>query len=652
RAYVDWKYCLMSGLLMHLLAVPSPAQRKGYKYSVKNKQAISHFEKALNYYEYKRDEAALKELNRALDISNKFIEAFMLKADIMSSKGDFEACVENYEKAIALDKDFFQNNYFNLAKAQLELGRYDDAGVNLAYFLRYEGLKPGLRDKAEKLKANADFGAEAMKHPVEFEPINMGENINSPDEEYWPAMTADRQIFVFTRREPESKYIQNRQVRYWEDFYMARKQSEGNWSRAVNLGSPINTKNNEGALFLSPDGKLAFFVACHRSDGKGSCDIYMAKRKGELWGSPVNLGYPVNSSAWESSPSFSSDGKTLYFTSNRGGGKGKKDIWISELQKNGKWSKPVNLEINTKGNEMSPFIHPDNRTLYFTSDGYPGMGKLDLFVSRRQEDGSWGAPVNLGYPINTFNDEIGLFLDASGKLAYIASARNGGYGKLDIYSFEMYEAARPAPVTYAHGRVYDAYTMEPLETSFELTDLQSGTTVISSTSDPVNGSFLVCLPAGKEYGLSVSADGYLFYSEHFSMTDSRSAEIPYELNVPMQPIRKGMHIVLKNVFFETGKYDLRPESTAELEKLLSFLRGNPNIKIEISGHTDDVGSRSSNQVLSENRARAVYDYLVQRGIAGERLTYAGYADTLPIDSNDNPEGRAANRRTEFKITGN
>jgi len=521
------------------------AQPKGYKYSIRNKQAISHFEKALKYYEYKRDEPALKELNKALGISDKFIEAFILKADIMADRSDFNACIINYQRAINIDKDFFPNNYYNLAKAQLELGLYSEARDNLAIFLSYKGLSPAIKKIAVKLKEIADFGTEALKHPVSFKPVNMGENINSPYEEYWPAMTADRKVFVFTRREPLNKYVQNSQTELWEDFYMSLQQKDGSWSKALNIGKPLNTEKNEGALFLSPDGKLAFFIACHRPDGKGSCDIYMAKRHGNLWKDPVNLGFPVNTSAWESSPSFSSDGKTLYFTSNMGGGKGKKDIWTSELQKDGKWSKPVNLNINTEENEMSPFIHPDNQTLYFASDGYPGMGRLDLFLTRREPDGSWGKPVNLGYPINTFNDENGLFLDASGKLAYIASARHGGFGKLDIYSFEMDEKLRPNPVTYAHGLVYDRFSKKPVEASFELIDLENNKTVISSISDPDNGSFLVCLPTGKDYGLNVSADGYLFFSDHFSMLDSRSAEIPYELNVPLQPIKEGMSIVLQ-----------------------------------------------------------------------------------------------------------
>jgi outer membrane protein OmpA-like peptidoglycan-associated protein len=308
--------------------------------------------------------------------------------------------------------------------------------------------------------------------------------------------------------------------------------------------------------------------------------------------------------------------------------------------------------INTPGREETPFIAADNETFYFCSDGHPGMGGTDIFISRRLPNGRWGIPKNLGYPINTNQDETGLIVNPDGKTAYFASDRKGGYGGLDLYQFTLYDSIRPVTVTYMKGIVEDAKTHQPLSASFNLTDLQTGRTIMRSSSAKEDGSFLVCLPVNKNIALNVSKNGYLFYSENFSLQDMPADAIhPFLKNIPLQPIDTGAIIVLKNIFFETNKYDLKKESQVELDKLVMFLKNNPAIKVEISGHTDNVGTHTSNQVLSENRAKSVTDYLIAHTIPAERLTSRGYAETHPIATNDTPEGRSQNRRTEMKITG-
>ncbi|MGE5425237.1 MAG: OmpA family protein, partial [Syntrophothermus sp.] len=435
-----------------------------------------------------------------------------------------------------------------------------------------------------------------------------------------------------------------------EDFYLSLK-CDTTWCKAKNLGGPINTSGNEGAIFISPDGTYLFFAACNREDGFGSCDIYGARKEGDHWSIPQNLGPVVNTPSWDSQPSFSSDGKTLYFASKRPGGKGSSDIWKTELQPDGSWTPPVNLgdSINTNLEEMAPFIHPDDQTLYFSSKGHQGLGGMDLFYSRKDVNGNWGKPKNLGYPINSYSDEITLVVKPSGDIAYISSDKLGGKGKQDIYSFPLYQEAQPHQATYFKGVVFDKKTKERLQAVFELIDIASGKTVTKSVSDPMTGEFLLSLPTGRDYALNVSKPDYLFYSDNFSLSGYNSQAKPYIRDIPLQRIQVGEKVVLRNIFFDTDKFTLKTESVIELDKLVTLLKANPALKIEISGHTDNQGGAGYNLTLSKNRAKAVYDYLISKGINTERLTYQGYGMTQPVDVNTTEEGRANNRRTEFKV---
>lgn len=415
----------------------------------------------------------------------------------------------------------------------------------------------------------------------------------------------------------------------------------------------MNTDCNEGAANLSPDGRYLFFAATTKiNEREGSMDIYYSERKGNTWSEPHPLPSPVNTAAFESQPSFSSDGKTLYFTSTRGGGKGGNDIWRTTYNPDGTWTAPENLsDINTIGNEISPFIHPDNQTLYFASDGRYGVGGHDFYYSRIDANGDFSAPKNLGYPINTPYDERSLLISADGSRGYFASKNiEGGMGEFDLYYFDLYEEAQPVYTTYLKGHIYDDKTKLPLNASFELIDVETGQLIISSFSDEKTGDFLVPIPENRRYALNVSKEGYLFHTESFDMKLEDKKQ-PYLIDIGLKQIEIGSIIVLHNIFFDTDKYDLKPESYAELKKLIDLLNKNPKMTIEISGHTDNQGGKSHNQTLSENRARAVYDYLITNGILKARLTYKGYGDTQPIADNTTEEGRAKNRRTEFKVTG-
>lgn len=616
-------------------------------YTTKKKSAISRYEEGLKAYRMMNFDYAKVMLRQAIEKDEQFLEPNLLMAEIYMELQEFDTALIYYNKILHLNPNYKPLLFMNVAEVQLHLAEYEDAKINLAKFVeKYEGVPEPLQPKYNLLKATADFGANALKNPVPFEPINLGKNVNNQFDVYHPSITVDGNMIVYTRKEPVGR-TGNGKLVFKEDLYYSKKEGD-QWGRAVNFREPINTLNfNEGSSSISHDGKLLFFTACNREGGYGSCDIYMSKVEGVRWSSPQNMGKVINTSAWESHPSLSPDGRTLYFTSNRKGGKGGADIWSSTLDSNGKWQKAVNLSINTSHSDMTPYIHADGKTFYFSSQGYPGMGAHDIFYTRIDEEGAFTKPQNLGYPINSSLDEFGMIADPEGRMAYYASEMKGGNGKLDLYKFELPSDARAIPTQSIHGMVYDRDTKRKLVGKVELLDLQTGKLVASTNSDKFSGRFLVALPSERDYALNVSRDGYLFYSENFSLKGKQAEEV--ELLVPLVPIKVGEKVVLKNVFFETSKFDLRKESEVELNKLVTMLLNSPGLKIEIGGHTDNVGDAQKNRVLSENRANAVKGYLVSKGITPDRLMAKGYGSSNPIADNSTEEGRAQNRRTEFKV---
>ncbi|MBE0649096.1 MAG: PD40 domain-containing protein [Bacteroidales bacterium] len=621
--------------------------------STTSRKAQKLFLQANERYQLREYKQALELVNKAIEEDGNFAEAYGLKGDMAAEQRDIEGAIANYDKAVTLLPDMDYSLYVVLGNLKLITGRYAEAKRDYEKYLSYNKGPTNRRWQTEENILRCDYGLQMMTHPVAFEPKNLGDSINTIHDEYINALSSDKQTLFFTRRLPTGMIVPNGSDAIEEDFYRSFLIEDTTWLKAQNLGPPINTRGNEGAISISPDGQLLFFAACQRPDGFGSCDIYWSWKMGDRWSIPRNLGPTVNSETWDSQPSFSSDGRTLYFASKRGGGKGSSDIWKSELLPNGDWTHPVNLgdSVNTPKEEQNPFIHSDDQTLYFASNGHQGMGGLDLFYTRKELDGSWGKPVNLGFPINTYADEITLIVNSSGNVAYISSDKFGGKGRQDIYSFPLYEEARPNPVTYMKGIVYDKETGNRLQAHFELSDLLRNQIAVQATSDPIDGSFLVCLPTDRNYALNVSREGYLFYSDNFSLSGIREQAKPFLKNIPLQPIKVGETVVLRNIFFDTDKFELKPESFSELEKLLGLLRNNPSLKIEISGHTDIRGSEEHNLELSKNRAKAVVDYLVGHGIVQNRMTYAGFGFSKPIDTNDTDQGRANNRRTEFRIVG-
>jgi len=622
----------------------------GQYYSSDSKRAIKRFEEARSCLE-KRDETCVEEsLLKAIKADKQFIEAYQMLAQLCYEQGRLTEAISYYAQTLEIDPEGNPEAYRLLAGLKLMAADYAGA-LQLAE--QYLAFPPG---KVKNLAAGVSiresclFALNAISNPVPFKPENLGPAVNSEYSEYWPALSVDEQMLMFTVMLPGKAQSGEDPLYLHEDFFYSTKQ-EGSWEPRKNAGLPLNTPDNEGAQSLTADGRMLWFTACNRQSGEGMCDLYYSTWEGDRWSSPKNAGNVINSRYSEKHPAISADGRILYFTSNRPGGLGSYDIWMSE-KTGDTWSEPVNLgdSVNTPGLEQSPFIHPDQQSLYFSSTGWPGMGQGDLFLTRLNRNSGWTIPENLGYPINTQNDDIGLSLNARGDRAYFASNRGEGLDT-DIYSFEMPVELRPVPVSYMTGRVYDSRNMRGISAVLQLIDLETEEAVMELESYAGEGDYLISLPTDRDYALNVSADGYLFYSDHFTFTGIHTQAKPLQRDVPLQPVRVGSVVVLHNIFYATDSFVLEPASRVELNRVYDFLLLNPTIGVEISGFTDNTGSPEHNQLLSQRRAQSVVEYLVNRGIGNKRLKAAGYGEMKPLDDNDTEEGRALNRRTELKILG-
>jgi outer membrane protein OmpA-like peptidoglycan-associated protein len=623
---------------------------KAQNYSTNDRKAIELFEKALEYYNQGQLETALAIVQKVHERDKNFIEPYLLKADIYHEQNKYLDEIGTLKKVIEINPSFNEKIFLMLGKAEYKTGNYPDAVEHFNHFIEVGQVHNEIAEAKNWLR-KAEFAAYAIEHPVPFDPVLLSTNINSPYKDYWPSLTIDEQELYYTVQLPTNQRSPYGDMVYQEDLFVSKKGTDGKWQASKNIGPPINTDDNEGSQSISANGQFLFYVACNRKVDFGSCDIYYSEKAGNGWTKPKNIGQPINSTYWESTPSASADGRMLFFSSGiRPDSKGGKDIYVSYKRDDGSWTTPQNLgdSINSKGNEYAPFIHPDGKTLYFSSDGWTGMGGQDIFFSRMKDDSTWTTPKNLGYPINTSFDDFGLIVNGSGQYAFFSSNRKGSQD-WDLYTFELYPEAQPNPVTYVKGKVFDIKTKEPLLATVEIIDLEKDQTIYKAPTIMPQGTYIACIPLKSNYAMNVSAQGYLFYSENFTLEKVKKVDKSYIIDVPLQPIEPGSVVVLKNIFYETDKFQLKKESEIELKKLINLLQKNPGLCIEISGHTDNVGGLEHNKSLSTNRAKTVYEYLIQHGIKAERLKYAGYAYSKPLADNNTAEGRALNRRTEFKV---
>lgn len=644
--------------------------------------------------------------------SGQNIKKSLRKGDDLMEQGQFRAAIEFYQEVLGVDPNHPEANY-KIGKAYLNtiqktkslpylekaLTTYASIAPDVKYLLarsyhynhkleeakKYYTLylnevdkkNTELVKKVQKKIEECEYGIEYMKNPVKAKIENLGPVVNSKRSDFAPVITADESILVFTSRRPGSTGgLLDEKNEFYEDIYISYRKN-GVWTEPKNIGKPINTDYHDASIAISPDGSQIFV---YKDQNNG--DILMSKFEQGKWSKPIDLGKNVNTKYAETSVSMTADGKTIYFTSNREGGLGGFDIYMSKMDKKGKWGEAVNLgpTINTPFEEEAPFIHPDGRTLYFSSTGHSGMGGYDIFKSTMKSDGSWSEPENIGYPINTADDDIYFVLSADNKHGYYASEREGGVGEKDLYIISMPEPEKLAevtskettllktettkkkiapiakvesfnPITILKGTVKDAITKDPIEANLLIIDNQKNELISEIKSNSETGAFLIILPSGKNYGISIEKADYLFHSENFDIPASTNYQEVYK-EIELKKVAIGSKIILKNIFYDFAKATLRPESTAELDRLYQLLVDLPNLKIEISGHTDNKGSAELNKELSLARAKSVVDYLVKKGIKESRLKYAGYGFDRPIATNETEEGRQLNRRTEFEIIGN
>lgn len=514
-----------------------------------------------------------------------------------------------------------------------------------------------MNDKAQLTEASRAIemcktGKRLMANPVKGKIENLGANVNSIYADYSPVLTADQNTLFFTSRRPESTGgLKDDEGNYFEDIYSSTREKNG-WSKAVNIGPPINTPGNEASVGISPDGQTILIY----KDDNGDGNIYTTTLDGDTWSTPVKLNENINTKYWEPSAFISADGNTLYFTSDRPGGYGGRDLYTSKRTPLGDWGKAVNMgpTINTPYDEDAPFIHPDGVTLTFSSNGHNTMGGFDIFSCLLSEDGVWSEPMNVGYPINTPDDDIFYVLSPDSRKAYFSSFREGGLGEKDNYMMTFFDK-KETPLTLMKGTVVDETGKPAKKVTITVTDNETGTVVAIYHTNAKTGQFLYVLTPGRNYNITYQADGHLFYSENMEIPRQSSY---YEISraVSMTPIVVGSKIVLNNIFFDFDKSTLRTLSDVELGNLIKLMKNNPNLKVEIAGHTDSKGTDSYNQTLSEQRAGAVVSYLVAHGIDASRMKARGYGKTMPIAQNtqtngkDDPAGRQMNRRVEFEIT--
>jgi outer membrane protein OmpA-like peptidoglycan-associated protein len=618
----------------------------------KAKKAKEFLDAAMNHFNLGERDKALQMVNKSIATNPMVADAYSLQAMLYDDKGDTTSARKSYENCIAV-APLYRPSYYYFAEYQFRkkqfgqalalLDSFDVLPKKVGYVESKHKASPKLMEKALRLRGIVISAQEDQLIGVSIKLENAGNVINTSLNEYWPGMPFNGKTFVFTRLMPSPTGLQ-------EDFYYSEikqngVQGTGGFVEAKPVPGNINTPNNEGTLSISADGKSLYYSRCNQPGDSGSCDIYVSTLTDRGWEYGSNVGAPINSKSWESQPSVSGDGHTLVFSSNRYGGYGGKDLWMSTL-KNGVWSKPINLgaSINTVGNEESPFLHYDGQTLYFSSTGLPGYGGIDMFMSRQQPNGGWSTPINLGNIINSQDDDFGMYIDPWGKGGFIQSDRKGGFGGLDIYRFNLPEKFKPKAVTYVQGRVIDKSTRKPVRGLVELVDLSINKVVFSDSIE----SFFIPLHAGGNYAMHVRAQGYKFDSRNFQPKDT-GLKNPFVIISELEPFKENDIIVLKNIFFDTDKFELKSESISEIQVLEGILKSNPTMVLEVRGHTDNQGNEAHNMELSKNRATALVQALVARGISEKRFVAKGFGASLPMADNSTELGRAMNRRTEIKV---
>jgi len=639
---MNTKGILLGLMIIWIVSFPSTAQPQ---LSTKNKKAIELYVEADNYRVRGQFNQAISLLQQAIEKDKGFSEAYFRLGVTYKMMRDLDRSTKSYEAGLYLtiDQKKQKGYFFELGDNYLQVGNYEKARDFLSRYLDSEILNKPKMDQASLWKRTADYAIKNKRNGSGFVPRPLSDTVNCFPMQYFPVLTADEQELIFTRRLGAGNEDD-------EDLVITRKDSAGHWTKPESISPNVNSGYNEGTCTISADGRQLIFTSCLGRKGFGNCDLFQSLRVGTTWSMPLNMGPQINSPAWESQPALSADGRVLYFLSDRKGGLGSRDIYVSYQIEPNKWTKAENLgpKINTPYDEISPFIHVNGRTLFFAANGRLGFGGYDLFRSEK-ENGEWQEPVNFGYPVNNHEDQFSLFITADGKRGYYSHEE----GSMNT-SGKIYEISVPEDLqikfrsNYVKGKVKDKKTGQPLNARIELYDVAKNELVSFVNSDSVTGEYLMVLTQGSEYGIFVSKMEYVFQSLNFNYESEINIE-PVEVNVFLDKVTVGAISVLKNIFFEFDRFDLQDKSITELENMVRFLTDNPNVKVEIGGHTDNDGSPAYNIKLSQNRAQSVATYLIQNGIDQKRISQKGYGADRPMKPNDSEENKQDNRRIEFKI---
>ena len=648
------KLLLGSGLFICLAATPLLAQQAPA--AITDGKARSLYDKAQTlYYRDRQPQQALLVWQQLTDKYPDYGDPFLRKGSIMLTLGDHPNALQAYKLGLSKlpVEPARAGDYLVLGKLAAEVGDY--ATMRLAY-TNYLSINPTSKSQVALVQLqlqNCDFAAEAMAHPTGAAPERLVAPLNQFRNQYFPVLTADNKSLIFTvQRSPEKVGQEN------EDVFISAVAADGTFGAPQSISPVINSRENEGTATISGDGNTLVFTSCGRAGGVGSCDLYISRRRGSQWTAPRNLGLLVNSKAWDSQPSLSADGRTLYFSSQRGGGLGGYDIYVTTVGPDGSWGQARNLgaPINTAGDDLAPFIHASGTTLYYATNGLVGLGSSDIFRAELDAKGQWGTPRNLGYPLNTFANEASLFISSDNKRLYCTRSeppRSGdAAGMLPpilLYGSEVPASARARETsTYAQGRVFDAVTKQPLNAMVQLFDLNTNVLTQQVYSDAETGLYTAVLNAGRAYAMYAAAPGYLLKSLSFDYSNQQKFD-PLTLDIYLDPAKSGRSAVLNNLFFDSNQATLKPRSRTELDRLVEFLRQDPSLRVEVGGHTDNVGTPAANLSLSQRRAQAVLTYLAGHGVPAARLRAQGYGEKKPLAANDTEAHRAQNRRIELRI---
>lgn len=609
-----------------------------------SKKSKSNFDKALSIYQSGDLMNAKVLALQSVKHDSLNIDAFLLLVDISAEQQNMELQQWALEKVITINRSKYPLAFKMLSEIYYKRGDYKRALETVKTYgeftIKYDSaFVAQMIDKciqAERLME--------QKHQMEI--IHFDDKINTSENEYWPFISADDSTLYFTR------LITSEQRFHFERLFVSER-TDDSWQAAQKLSMGSSDEVNEGTMSLSADGRLFFYTSCGQPEGLGSCDIYYMVKDNGKWHNPVNAGPVVNTNRWEAQPAVSAYGDKLFWTSNREGGVGGKDIWYAPILKieNGKieFGNPVNpgWGVNTSYDDYSPFIHADNVSLYFASEGHYGLGGADMYLSRYMDE-KWQAAQNLGFPINSRANDDGLVVSPTAHIAVFSSNREGAKARSkDLYLMQLPDKLMPQKMGYVKGFVFDAINHQKLDAQIELTNIDSKQ--LQHVKADAHDGYLVTLANNNLYAFNVSKPGYLFYSEHFDHVNPEGFKDASVFNIYLHPIDINAKVILNNIFFDHDSYLLKEESKIELQKVVSFLKTNPTVKVEIAGHTDNTGNDTYNLLLSENRAKAIAIYL-QNSIESSRINYKGYGANNPVSDNSTELGRSENRRSELVIT--